>query len=374
MIFRAGLIVLKTLFWEGLGSFWFKFKLYLVKLAYLQKRSRLKRYGLPILLAALILLLNIFLLDSDFLLVNSQAIAFLVFILVVTASSWYGGLGPGILATVITSIINYFTLLRGDLPFHPESDDILMTLVFMVVGFFIGVISEARYEVELQKDEFIALLAHETKNPLSAIKGFAGLLHQSYKKNGKSKVFRYTEEIDFQSNKLLELVNDLLDVTKIEVGKFAYKDELFDFDSLVKKVIGNQGIINTKREITLSGSSKRIIKGDAYRIGQAITNLLTNAIKYSPEESPVRIRIKGIKSGVLLSVRDYGIGIPKSEQRAVFNQFYRSRRAERGKSEGLGLGLFISSQIIRYHHGKLWVKSNGRRGSTFYLEIPKNYY
>lgn len=352
-------------------KFWFKFKLYLVKLAYLQKRSRTRRYGFSIILITLILLLDIFFLNADYFFIHSQTIILLVFILVVAASSWYGGLGPGILATVFISIINYL-LLRGDLPFFPETDDLLITFVFIIVGFFISVISEARYEVELQKDEFIALIAHEIKNPLSAIKGFAGLLNQSCK-NGHSRISRYTEEIDFQSDKVLELINDLLDVTRIEVGKFIYKDELFDFDSLVKRIVSNQGIINIKREITLSGNSKRIIKGDGYRIGQVITNLLTNAIKYSPEKSPVRVFVKGVKNGVVLTVRDHGIGIPKSEHRAVFNQFYRTRGAERGRAEGLGLGLFISSQIIKYHRGKLGVKSNGIKGSTFYIEIPKNY-
>ncbi|MDP3948078.1 MAG: HAMP domain-containing sensor histidine kinase [bacterium] len=350
---------------------WFKFKFRLVKLAYLQKRSRTRRYGFSIILITLVLLLDILFLNTDFLFIHSQAIVLLVFILVVAASSWYGGLGPGILATVFISIINYL-LLRTDLPFYPETDDLLITFVYIIVGFFISVISEARYEVELQKDEFIALIAHEIKNPLSVIKGFAGLLHQSSKK-GYSKVFRYTEEIDFQSDKLLELINDLLDVTRIEVGKFIYKDELFDFDSLVKGVVSNQGIINSKREITLSANSKRIIKGDGYRIGQVITNLLTNAIKYSPEGSPIRVYVKGIKNGVVLTVRDHGIGIPKSEHRSVFNQFYRSRGAERGRAEGLGLGLFISSQIIKHHRGKLGVKSNGVQGSTFYIEIPINY-
>ncbi|GEM_PF-2201961 len=350
---------------------WFKFKFRLVKLAYLQKRSRARRYGFSIILITLVLLLNIFFLNAGLFLINSQAVILLVFILVVGASSWYGGLGPGIIATVSISIINYF-LLRGDLPIYPETNDLLITFVYIIVGFFISVISEARYEVELQKDEFVALVAHEIKNPLSTIKGFAGLLHLKFQ-NGNSKVSQFTKEIEFQSDKLLELVNDLLDATKIEVGSFLYQDELFDFDGLVSKIVINQKIIHKEREIILSGSSKRIIKGDSYRIGQVITNLITNAIKYSPAGSPLRIYVKSKKNGVVLTVRDYGIGIPKSEHRAVFNRFYRSRGAERGKAEGLGLGLFISSQIIKHHRGKLGVKSNGTKGSIFYIEIPKNY-
>ena len=168
----------------------------------------------------------------------------------------------------------------------------------------------------------------------------------------------------------MELIDDLLDVTKIEVGKFMYKKELFDFDELVVEIVNHQRIINKERVISVSGRSNKIIRGDRYRIGQVITNLLTNAVKYSPEKSPIEVRIKRDRERIILAVKDYGIGIPRSEQRAVFNQFYRSRSTQKGKAEGLGLGLFISSQIIKHHRGKLGVKSSGSKGSVFFLEMP----
>ncbi|MCR4305750.1 MAG: HAMP domain-containing histidine kinase [Candidatus Daviesbacteria bacterium] len=355
---------------EWIERFWFRFKFYLTKFAYLQKRGRLKRYLLPVVLVAVIFPLVIILPKASFQLIHSQAVSLIVFIVIVTASSWYGGLGPGIFATVLTAAVNYQTLLKQDLPFHSQTGDLLITFIYMILGLFIGIISEARYEADYRKDEFIALVAHELKNPLSAIKGFAGLLYLEFKKRGKNKFYRYVEEVDFQSDKLLELINDLLDATRVEVGKFVYKDELFDFDRLVVKVVNNQKIINSDRKIILSGYSRRIVKGDKYRLGQVITNLLTNAIKYSPDKSPIRVKMAGSKNKVILSVKDYGIGIPYIERKAIFNRFYRSGRSQRS-FEGLGLGLFISSKIIKDHGGKLWAKSNGVKGSIFYMELLK---
>lgn len=344
-----------------------------MKLAYLQKRNRLRRYGFVVILAALTVPLFIFLPRAYFQLINSQTISFLEFILIVTASSWYGGLGPGIFAAVLVTVINYFTLLRDDLPMHTAAGDLLTVFMYMFAGFLISLISEARYEAEFQKDQFIALAAHEIKNPLSVIKGYANLMQKHFKKKSKNKVFEYIDEIDVQADKLLELINDLLDVTKIEIGKFVYREELFDFDSLVRKIVSSQQVINSKRVIMLSGSSHKILNGDRYRVGQVVTNLLTNAVKYSPPKSPIKVRIKSKKGGVSLTVKDYGIGIPMSERKAVFENFYQAKKNRQARKNSLGLGLYIASQIVKHYHGKLEVKSNNGRGSVFYLEIPENY-
>ncbi|MBI2337936.1 HAMP domain-containing histidine kinase [Candidatus Daviesbacteria bacterium] len=344
-----------------------------MKLAYFQKRNRLKRYGFSVIVTTLLFSLFILLPKEYLTLINNQTISLLVLILVVTASSWYGGLGPGLLATFLTTFINYFTILKIDSSSHPETGDLFITFVYIIVGFLISLISEVRYEAEFQKDEFIAMAAHEIKNPLNTIKGYACLLQKKIKASGKNKISEYADEIDTQADRLLELINDLLDVTKIEVGKFIYKDELFDLDSLTEEIINHQRIANIGKVITLTGSTHKIIKADRYRIGQVITNLLTNAIKYSPQKSPIKIRLKSKKDGVILTVKDYGIGIPRPEQKAIFKHFYRSQRTRQRKIEGLGLGLFISSQIIKHYRGKLQVKSTETRGSTFCLEVPKNY-
>lgn len=354
----------------NMAELWFKVKYYLMKFAYLKKRSRLRRYGLPICLVFIVFSLAIFLPNNYFKVINSQTVSLLVLILIVVVSSWYGGLGSGIFATILTSVMNYFTLLKEDLAFHSQTGDLVITLLYTTIGLIISIISEARYEAELQKDEFLGLTTHELKNPLTVIKGFTGVIHQYSKKSGNSKIMRFTEEIDLQSDRLLDLINDLLDINKIEVGKFVYNNELFDFDDMVKEVISHQKIINKNRVITLLGSSNKVIDGDRYRLGQVITNFLTNALKYSPTKNSIEVKVKKTKKEVTLAVKDHGVGISKKEQEKIFNQYYRTRATLRGKTEGLGLGLFICKSIIKKHGGKIWVKSDEGTGSTFCFSLP----
>lgn len=352
---------------------WFKFKSYLSKLVYFQRRSRLQRYLFPVVITILVLPLIFFLPRQYFQFINSQTISFLAFVLIATLSSWYGGLGPGLFATLLVTIISYFTVFQLDLAHHSRTGDLIIAYIFLIVGFFISVVSEARYEADLQKDEFLALTAHEIKNPLSVIRGFAGLIRKKYKNLGKNKLAHYAEEIDSQSVKLSELIDDLLDMTKIEIGKFVYKDELFNFSSLMKEMVTNQQMVNSGRTITLTCCDEKIVRGDKYRIGQVINNLLTNAIKYSPQTSPIKVSSKCHREEIIVSIKDSGIGVPKSEQKDIFKYLYRSKRSKQGKIEGLGLGLFISSQIMKHHKGKLWVESNRHKGSTFFMQLPKNY-
>lgn len=344
---------------------WSNVKILLSHLTHFQKRNRIKRYGLPLLLVSLVFLIKHYF--HQFLGDNS---AFLMVSFIVAASSWYGGFGPGIFATLISAALTFFVFLLPDISYHPLAGDIVLTVVFLVEGFIISVVSEARFEMEDQKDEFIGFVAHELKNPLAAIIGFAGLVSKNAESNGYEKISSYGESINDFSNKMLELINDLLDITKIEIGKFTYTDSFFNLNDLAKEVIAHQRIIAKNRAIELKGSSRKILYGDRYRIGQIVTNLLTNALKYSPETKKITAQLRENKECILLSIRDYGLGIAKSDQQKIFSRFYRTNRVQRSKAEGLGLGLFICNQIVRHHKGKLWVKSKEGKGSTFILELP----
>lgn len=344
---------------------WIKIRAVLVKIVHFEKRNRFKRYILPILL-----LLTGFSFKIYFNSILGEAGAFLLLTFIVTLSSWYGGLGPGLLATFIAAFANYFIFLSQDLPSHPLLGDILISAVFIFEGLIISVMSEARYESEMQKDEFISLAAHELKNPLSSVIGFSELIGLLSKKDKTGKILTYASEIKLQSERMVELINDMLDITKIEIGKFSYKDEPFVFDDLVKEIISHQKIIAKNRQIDYKGNSPNVIMGDRYRIGQVVTNLLTNALKYSPQKSKVIVKVKNQNEKIILSVKDFGIGISKSDQKEVFNRFYRTGKAQKNLAEGLGLGLFISSQIVKNYKGKLWVKSQENRGTTMFLELP----
>lgn len=335
-------------------------------LTHFQKRNRGKRYGLPILLIVLV-----FVIKHYFHSLLGDNSAFLMVSFIVAASSWHGGLGPGIFATLLTSLVTFFVFLKNDTAKHPLVGDIVLTAIFLIEGFIISIVSEARFEMEEQKDEFIAFLAHELKNPLTAIIGFSSLITKDARSSGNEKIVFYGESIRNSTKRLLTLINDLLDIANIEIGKFTYTYSTFNLTDLLKEVVFQQQIITKNRVLDVKGLSKHTLFADRYRIGQVITNLLTNAIKYSPESKKIALRLKEGKHTVLLSIRDFGAGIAKKDQKRIFNRFFRTDSVKKGTCQGLGLGLFICKQIVSYHKGKLWVKSKLGRGSTFFLEMPR---
>ncbi len=342
---------------------WVKIKVLLVHLTHFQKRNRIKRYGLPVLLITIVFFLKNYFHD-----VLGHNTAFLMVSFIVAVSSWYGGLRPGIFATLLSATLTYFIFLKYDISTSPFVGDLVLTAIFIVEGVIISIALEARFEMEEQKDEFIAFMAHELKNPLAAVIGFSNLIVEKAK--GNDKTTSYGHSIAEATNKMLELINDLLDIASIEIGKFTYSDSFFNMTDLATEVIAHQRIIAKNRTIEFKGLSKQMLYGDRYRIGQIITNLLTNAIKYSPQKKKIIVKLKETKGKVSLSVRDFGLGIAKKDQKQIFSRFYRAHDVVRSKSEGLGLGLFICQQIIRHHKGKLWVKSKIGHGSTFFLELP----
>lgn len=344
---------------------WDKIKRVLVQLAHFQKRNRIKRYGLPVLL-----IVFVFLVKHYFHTILGDNAAFLLVSFTVAASAWYGGLGPGIFSTFLSAAAVYFLYLSKDTAYHPYIGDFIVLTIFITEGLIISIVSEARYEMENQKDEFISFVSHELKNPLAAIKGFAGLIANSIKISKYEKTDTYADTISSQADRILELINDLLDINKIEIGKFTYQYEIFSIDNLVKEVIAHQKIITPKRDITLVGNTKKVIFADKYRIRQVIVNLLTNALKYSPDTRRVVIKLKEQKDQILLSVKDCGLGIPKDEQPRIFDRYYRTKNVQKKRSEGLGLGLYITNQIIKHHHGKIWVESKIGMGSIFFVTLP----
>lgn len=346
---------------------WYKIKRTLVQLAQFQKRSRLKRYTFPLVLVAFIFLTKHFLHP-----VFGKNSAFLLASFIVAASAWYGGLGPGFFATILAAIATYILYLSTDIATHSFAGDFIVLLIFIVEGLAISIVSEARYEVEKQKDEFISFVSHELKNPLAAIRGFAELTIRSTRISKNERVKGYGEQIRGQADKILELINDLLDITKIEIGKFTYSNEIVDVDDLVRDIVMHQRIIAKNRKINLVGRLSKTITGDSYRIRQAIVNLLTNALKYSVENKPVTIRMRSNMDRIHISVRDYGVGIPEDEQSRIFDRYYRTRNAEKKRLEGIGLGLFITNQIVKHHEGDISVNSEPGRGSIFTIILPVN--
>ncbi|MDQ6642922.1 MAG: PAS domain-containing sensor histidine kinase [Chloroflexota bacterium] len=223
-------------------------------------------------------------------------------------------------------------------------------------------------ETEQLKDEFISVASHELRTPVTALKGYTQLLQRAFERQGMQKHVAILTRMDGQIDRLTKLITDLLDTSKMQMGKVAYSKAPFDFNSWVADMITNLQAASS-HTITLTGSASRKVMGDKDRLEQVLINLITNAIKFSPEAERVDIKIVSEQDTVTVHVRDYGIGIPKEHHHKVFDRFFRASYAS-NNFPGMGIGLYISHEIVQAHNGNIWVKSTPKRGSTFFVSLP----
>jgi two-component system sensor histidine kinase/response regulator len=228
---------------------------------------------------------------------------------------------------------------------------------------------EYRKQAEYKKDEFISIASHELKTPLTSVKGYIQLLERSIDKGDTDTVKRHLQKAQVQLGKLNDLITDLLDMSKIESGRLKFNKQPFSIDELLKNIIEIMHQSNPEFTITQVGHVSEPIYGDEARIEQVIINFLTNAIKYSPGTSEVKIHVKLENDRLYVGVRDYGIGIGAEQQKSVFEKFYRVEETSM-HYQGLGIGLYISAEIIRRHGGDVGVVSNPGEGSEFYFTMP----
>lgn len=220
-----------------------------------------------------------------------------------------------------------------------------------------------------QKDTFLGIASHELKTPLTSLKLYSQVLERMLEKTGDAKNAELARKMDAQVVKLTSLIGDLLDVTKINAGKIQLNEQHFDFDSLVRETIEDQQL-STKHKIELHSKPVGTIFADRERIGQVITNLISNAIKYSPDQEKIVVTVSQKDGHVQLCVQDFGIGMPEEKKDRVFEQYYRVSGDEETTFPGLGLGLYIASEIIERSEGKIWVNSILDKGSTFCFSLP----
>ncbi|WP_345948783.1 PAS domain S-box protein [Mucilaginibacter sp. PAMB04274] len=218
-----------------------------------------------------------------------------------------------------------------------------------------------------KKDEFIGLASHELKTPLTSITGYLQILERMPGSDSSKKFVSKTVQ---QVKKLSALVSDLLDVSKIEAGKLQLTKEDFDFRVIVDDAVELiQHSHNTHRINVHTDVNSLQVYGDPQRIEQVVINLLTNAIKYSPMANEVELMLTASANEVKLSVKDFGIGIAPDKFSQLFSRFYRVEELNPNIS-GLGIGLYISHEIISRHEGNLWVESEPDKGSTFWFTLP----
>jgi PAS domain S-box-containing protein len=227
-----------------------------------------------------------------------------------------------------------------------------------------------RVELEQRKDEFISMASHELKTPVTSIKTFTQVLANRSKKRGDEEALRFLIRMEVQLNSLIRLIGDLLDLTRIQTGKLFLHKEVFALDQLVMETIENlQGTTQT-HQLLLEHCIPIQVYGDRERIMQVLFNLLTNAIKYSPRAEKVLLRVEKEGDQAMVSVQDFGIGIAQDQQTKIFERFYQAPNDRERTYPGLGIGLYISHEIIKRHGGKIWMNSNNGEGSIFRVMLP----
>lgn len=223
-------------------------------------------------------------------------------------------------------------------------------------------------QLEQEKSDFLSMASHELKTPLTSMKMFVDLMQKELKRQKLKRPFYYATRIKDQTDRLTELTNDLLDVSRIETGKLKLHQESFDLNELVNDTI--EGIsASTNHKFELKSKARVQVFADRYRIYQVLINLLTNAVKYSPSTKKISVSIKRKGKEAIVGVKDYGIGITKEKQSKIFERLYQVTDSQSKTYPGLGLGLYISKEIIERHKGKIMLKSKKGEGSFFYFNL-----
>lgn len=225
-------------------------------------------------------------------------------------------------------------------------------------------------QLQRQKDDFLGIASHELKTPVTSIKAYAQVLGAMLTKEGEHKKAEMVLRMDAQVNRLTNLIGDLLDVTKINSGRLQFNKTWFDFNEAVRETVEDLQHTTQKHKLIQNFSQTGRIYSDKDRISQVITNLITNAIKYSPHTDTIIINTRRENNEAIVCVQDFGIGIPEDKKDRVFEQFYRVSGNKQHTFPGLGLGLYISSEIIRREGGRMWVNSVEGKGSTFCFALP----
>jgi len=228
---------------------------------------------------------------------------------------------------------------------------------------------EFRKDAERKKDEFISIVSHELKTPLTSIKGYLQVLERSIDQSDTATVKSRLNKVQQQVEKLNVLVADLLDISKIESGRLKFNLNYFSFDNLLDNILDVIAQAYPDFKIARNGLAGQNIFGDEMRIEQVILNFITNAIKYSPGTKEIQIFVNLCDDKIYFSVKDFGIGMSKEHQQKVFNKFYRVEETSH-RFQGLGLGLFICENVIKGHNGTIGVISKQGEGSEFYFYIP----
>jgi PAS domain S-box-containing protein len=251
------------------------------------------------------------------------------------------------------------------------------------IQFFVTIrhdISKYRKAEEI-KNRFISVASHEMRTPMTIIRGFISFLLEEKFGKINEKQRTVLEKIIKNTASLLDLINDMLDISKLEAGKTEFNNELFCIQDLLENTVSDFQSIALKKNQSLtfhsSTKTKRNVFADERKIKRVLINLLGNSLKFTPQRGTIEISLSPSKKYahyLEVAIRDTGIGIPLEDQDTIFEKFYRTKSKKiNQKYEGTGLGLAITEEIIKKTGGKIWLKSKPNKGTTFFFTLPTSH-
>ncbi|MDB5111837.1 MAG: domain S-box-containing protein [Mucilaginibacter sp.] len=235
-----------------------------------------------------------------------------------------------------------------------------------------GVITDITEEKqdELRKNDFIAMVNHELKTPLTSLKAYVQFVGTKLKQKEDGFIINLLKKIDTQVNKMNSLINGFLSLACLESGKIQLHKQFFNLNKLVKEIIDEASLVSQHHTITLLSCDNVRVHADREKISQVITNFLSNAIKYSPKGMLIEVKCEIVNNCARISVKDEGMGIKPQHLENLFDRYYRVENKSTSNIAGFGIGLYLCSEIIQRHNGKIGVESKVDIGSTFWFILP----
>ncbi len=238
--------------------------------------------------------------------------------------------------------------------------------------YFTGVIHEITEKKldEIRKNDFIAMVSHELKTPLTSVKAYIQLIQRKFAETEDEKFSKMLDKVDLQIKKMTAIINGFLDISRLESGKIHINREMFDLASLLKEAEEESLTTINSHIVIFAPMESVIINADRNKIGQVIHNLISNAVKYSPKGSTIQVSCTSDHEFAYVNVKDNGKGIEPKDADHIFDRYYRVENDNMHSISGFGIGLYLCSEIINHHKGKISVESEIGKGSDFAFSLP----
>lgn len=230
-------------------------------------------------------------------------------------------------------------------------------------------ISEQKQD-ELRKNDFIGMVSHELKTPLTSLMALIQVANLKLKNNPDNFLSGAMEKADIQARRMSSMINGFLNISRLESGKIAIDKELFDLDLLIREVVEEYGLTVSSHIIHINICDHVQVNADREKIGSVISNLISNAVKYSPKHREIEVKCALIDGFAQVSVKDEGMGVNAQDLPRIFDRYYRVESNNTRHISGFGIGLYLSAEIIRRHEGQIWAESESGTGSVFYFSLP----